>query len=54
MLAMRPTVTGCQAGSYGFSCSGSDTPGTDFSNLNCSAGTPDPTSGATLYCCQYL
>lgn len=45
------TVTGCQLPSYGFSCTGSDTPDEDYSNLTCS--TPTSGSGATLYCCQY-
>jgi hypothetical protein len=44
------SVQGCQAGSYGFSCTGSDTPDDADSNLNCSTGTP--ASGATLYCCS--
>jgi hypothetical protein len=46
-----PTVTGCTADSYGFSCTGTDTPDADFSNLTCS--TPTPGSGAMLYCCTY-
>ncbi len=50
------TVAGCQpdsAGnpSYGFSCTGSDTPDVDYSNIACSTGTPG--TGATLYCCTY-
>jgi hypothetical protein len=51
-----PSVTqNCSGDSFGFSCTGSDTPDQDFgSNLNCSS----PTSGmdasgtpASLYCC---
>jgi hypothetical protein len=48
------SVTGCQPGSYGFSCTGSDTPDMDYSGITCST----PTSGmdaqgdaAMLYCC---
>jgi hypothetical protein len=46
--AQDPSVVCPQAYSYGFSCSGSDTPDQDFSNLTCSA----PTAG-NLYCCVY-
>ncbi len=54
--AQDPGVTGCQPNangtpSYGFSCTGSDAPDADFSNLTCS--TPTPASGATTYCCVY-
>ena len=45
------TVAGCPPGSYGFSCTGADTPEQDYSNLTCSA--PTPTAGADLYCCTY-
>jgi hypothetical protein len=50
------TITGCMpdsAGnpSYGFSCTGTDTPDMDYSGITCSAGTPG--SAATLYCCSY-
>jgi hypothetical protein len=44
--------TGCQAGSYGFSCTGADSPAADFSNLVCSAGVVD-SAGDTIYCCTY-
>jgi hypothetical protein len=44
------TVSGCQAGSFGFSCTGSDTPSQEDSNLTCSTGTAG-SNGATLYCC---
>jgi hypothetical protein len=50
--AQDPTVHGCVPGSYGFSCTGSDAPTDDYSGLNCSTPTPDP-SGANLYCCTY-
>jgi hypothetical protein len=44
------TVTGCEAGSYGFSCTGSDTPDQTDSSLTCS--TPvDGNAGSSLYCC---
>jgi hypothetical protein len=46
------TVTGCQGDSYGFSCTGSDTPDQDQSGLNCSTGTAG-NSGETLYCCTF-
>jgi hypothetical protein len=45
------SVQGCQPGSYGFSCTGAETPATDFSGITCSLGTPS--SSATLYCCTY-
>jgi hypothetical protein len=55
------SVSGCQADSagnpsYGFSCTGSDAPGSDYSNLNCSAGTQGTDAqgdSALLYCCTY-
>ncbi len=46
------TVQGCAAGSYGFSCTGSDTPDQDQSGLVCSTGTAG-SSGNTLYCCGF-
>lgn len=48
------SVMGCQPGSFGFSCTGSDTPDMDFSNITCSAGTPGTDASgatATLFCC---
>jgi hypothetical protein len=50
------TVTGCQANaqgeqSYGFSCTGADTPDQDYSGITCS--TPTAGTGNTLYCCVY-
>jgi hypothetical protein len=51
-----PSIPGCQpdaAGnpSYGFSCTGTDTPDMDFSGITCS--TPTTGNGANLYCCTY-
>lgn len=56
-----PTVSGCQpdsAGnpSYGFSCTGTDTPDMDFSGITCSSGTAGmdaQNAAATLFCCTY-
>ena len=50
--AQDTTVQGCAAASYGFSCTGSDTPDQDQAGLVCSTGTP-ASNGATLYCCGY-
>ena len=55
--AQDPSVTGCQPNangtpSYGFSCTGSDSPDADFSGLTCSTGTAG-TGGATDFCCVY-
>jgi hypothetical protein len=55
------TVAGCvpdSAGnpSYGFSCTGSESPDTDFSNITCSTGTPGTDAqgnAASLFCCTY-
>lgn len=47
------SVQGCQAGSYGFSCTGSGTPDQADASLTCSSGTPDPNTGDMLYCCTY-
>jgi hypothetical protein len=44
-----PSVQGCAGDSFGFSCTGSDTPDDADSSLNCSS--PTPASGALLYCC---
>ena len=51
-----PSVTqNCSGDSFGFSCTGSDTPDEDFgSNLNCSqpvSGTDASGNAASLYCC---
>jgi hypothetical protein len=56
-----PSVAGCQpdsAGnpSYGFSCTGSENPDVDYSNVQCSMGTPGMDAhgvAATLYCCTH-
>jgi hypothetical protein len=45
-----PTIVGCQSGSLGFSCSGTDTPQQSNSNLNCSTGTAS--NGKMLFCCS--
>ncbi len=55
------SVSGCQADSagnpsYGFSCTGSESPDSDFSNITCSPGTPGSDAqgdSATLFCCIY-
>ncbi len=44
------SVAGCTGGSYGFSCSSTDTPSDGNSSLNCSAPTTGD-NGASLYCC---
>ena len=43
-------VMGCQAGSLGFSCTGTDTPAQSNSNLVCS--TPTASGGKMLFCCD--
>ena len=48
-----PTVAGCVPDStgnpsYGFSCTGSENPDTDFSNITCSTGTPDAQGNSAL------
>jgi hypothetical protein len=43
------SVAGCAAQSFGFSCTGADTPSQANASLQCGAGTPS--AGATLYCC---
>ncbi len=51
------SVTGCTAGSYGFACTGSDRPDTDYSGIVCStsgtSGVDASGTPATLYCCVY-
>jgi hypothetical protein len=49
--AQDDTVSGCDDTSYGFSCTGSDTPEDADSSLNCSMGVAG-NAGSTLYCCQ--
>ncbi|MEO8906089.1 MAG: hypothetical protein ABI488_26270 [Polyangiaceae bacterium] len=44
------TVAGCSAGSYGFSCSSTDTPSDGNGALNCSTPVAD-SNGVSLYCC---
>jgi len=45
------SVQGCAGNSYGFSCSGADTPAQANMSLTCSAGTAG-NGGLTLYCCR--
>jgi hypothetical protein len=51
------SVTGCQDGSFGFSCTGTDTPDQSYStDLSCSDGVVGQDAfgnDATLYCCLY-
>ena len=53
--AQDDSVVGCEDNSFGFSCTGSDRPDADFSDLTCSAsGTPGTDAAgnpATLFCC---
>jgi hypothetical protein len=44
------SVVGCTGGSYGFSCTSTDTPTDADSSLDCSVATAGP-NGASLYCC---
>lgn len=50
-------VPGCAPGSFGFACTGPDTPAEDYPAVTCSdGGTPGLNAqgyAATLYCCQY-
>jgi hypothetical protein len=46
-----PSVNGCEGNSFGFSCTGADTPDEGDSSLNCSAPTMG-NSGESLFCCQ--
>jgi hypothetical protein len=48
--AADPSVQGCRGVSFGFSCTGSDTPDESDSSLNCSPATQGD-NGALLYCC---
>lgn len=49
--AADSTVTGCHGGSYGFSCTGSDTPNQTNDTLNCSSPITGP-NNELLYCCS--
>ena len=44
-------VSGCSSGSYGYSCSSTDTPDQSQTSLTCSSSTPGP-DGALLFCCS--
>lgn len=48
--AADSTVSGCDAASAGYSCTGTDSPSDSDPSLSCSAGTLDGTD--TLYCCS--
>ena len=50
-LHRDPTVEGCVDYSYGFSCTGVDSPSDTDPSLVCSDGTPDGSD--TLYCCTF-
>jgi hypothetical protein len=43
-------IAGCEGASFGFRCSGPETPSEADASLACSAGTPS--GGDTLYCCN--
>ena len=51
------TVAGCPPDSFGFACTGVDTPAEDFAGLTCAgtgtSGTSPQGYPATLYCCDY-
>jgi hypothetical protein len=49
--AADPNVAGCTAGSYGFSCTGADTPAETQTSLVCSSATRGP-NDESLYCCS--
>ncbi len=50
-------VAGCPPDSFGFACTGVDSPAADFPGIVCSGGGTPGTNpegyAATLYCCQY-
>lgn len=48
--AEDPNVQGCRGASFGFSCTGADTPDQADSTLVCSSATAGG-DGALLYCC---
>jgi hypothetical protein len=51
-------VPGCPTDSFGFACTGPDTPEQDYPSLSCNGkavrGTNAQGYAATLYCCAYL
>ncbi|HXX70508.1 MAG TPA: hypothetical protein VEK07_25220 [Polyangiaceae bacterium] len=51
------TVPGCAPGSFGFACTGPDTPAQDYPAVTCAdsgaSGVNPQGYQATLYCCQY-
>ena len=50
------TVPGCPPDSFGFACTGPETPAEDYPEIRCagaSRGTNPQGYAATLYCCQY-
>jgi hypothetical protein len=52
------TLSGCGPGSFGFACTGPDTPEQDYPRINCgdagvSTGKSAEGYNATLYCCQF-
>ncbi|MGA3123569.1 MAG: hypothetical protein ABSF69_22610 [Polyangiaceae bacterium] len=52
------TVPGCAPGSFGFACTGPDTPAQDYAGISCPddvgvAGVNPQGYRASLYCCQY-
>lgn len=55
--AQDQSVSGCAGDSYGFSCTGTDRPDTDYSGIVCSSagvlGQNIQGANATLYCCSY-
>ncbi len=48
--AADSSVQGCSGSSFGFSCTGTDTPDQTDSSLTCSTATPG-NNGESLYCC---
>jgi hypothetical protein len=46
------TVTGCEPPSIGYSCTGTDTPDEENSDLNCSINGVPGNAGSLLYCCE--
>jgi hypothetical protein len=49
--AADPNITGCAAGSHGFSCTGADTPARTQTSLVCSSATRGA-NNELLYCCS--